>query len=147
MFQLMNPFLPVVLSLCKLLLFFCPDFERGHAGFAFHVLAFMLKTHFFLRPWQWAQASTKEANRTRPGLRQGILKGEVSLCHWPPVWLIWNQLYDNWQFLFLFAKQTNPNQSNRRSMVQWYFPFRISWLRFQVNYRCGRACMQQNSPN
>jgi len=53
---------------------------------------------------------------------QGILKGEVSLYHWPPVWLVWNQLYDNWQLLFLFAKQTNPNQSNRRSMVQWYFP-------------------------
>ncbi len=49
---------------------------------------------------------------------QGILKGEVSLYVWPPVWLVWNQLCDNWQFLFLFAKQTNPNQSNRRSMVQ-----------------------------
>ncbi len=53
---------------------------------------------------------------------QGILKGEVSLYSWPPVWLVWNQPYDNWQFLFLFAKQTNPNQSNRRSMVQWYSP-------------------------
>jgi hypothetical protein len=53
---------------------------------------------------------------------QGILKGEVSHYCWPPVWLVWNQLYDNWQFLFLFAKQTNPNQSNRRSMVQWYLP-------------------------
>ncbi len=52
---------------------------------------------------------------------QGILKGEVSLYHLPPVWLVWNQLYDNWQFLFLFAKQTNPNQSSRRSTVQWYF--------------------------
>ncbi len=39
---------------------------------------------------------------------QGILKGEVSLYCWPPVWLVWNQLYNNWQFLFLFAKQTNP---------------------------------------
>ncbi len=48
--------------------------------------------------------------------------GEVSLYHWPPVWLLWNQLYDNWHFLFLIVKQTNPNQSNRRSMVQWYFP-------------------------
>ena len=48
--------------------------------------------------------------KTRPEqLLQGILKGEVSLYHWPPVWLVWNQLYDNWQFLFLFAKQTNPN--------------------------------------
>jgi len=54
--------------------------------------------------------------------QQGILKGEVSLYHWPPVWLVWIQLYDYWQFLF---KQTNPNQSNRRSMVQWYFHFSI----------------------
>ncbi len=56
---------------------------------------------------------------------QGILEGEVSLYHWPPVRLVWNQLYVYWQFLFLFAKQTIPNQSNRRSMVPWYFPFRI----------------------
>ncbi len=48
---------------------------------------------------------------------QGILKGEASLYHWPPVWLVWNQLYGNWQFLFLFAKEINPNQSNRRSVV------------------------------
>ncbi len=38
---------------------------------------------------------------------QGILKGEVSLYHWPPVWLVWNQLYDNWNFLLLFAKEVN----------------------------------------
>jgi hypothetical protein len=37
-----------------------------------------------------------------------ILKGEVSLYCWSPVWLVWNQLYDNWHILFLFAKQTNP---------------------------------------
>jgi hypothetical protein len=61
-------------------------------------------------------------DRQQIKLDQVILKGEVSLYHWPPVWLVWNQLYDNWQFLFLFAKQTNPNQSNRRLMVQWYFP-------------------------
>jgi hypothetical protein len=47
---------------------------------------------------------------------QGILKGRVSLYCWPPVRLVWNQLYDNLQFLFLLAKQTNLNQSNRRSM-------------------------------
>ncbi len=40
--------------------------------------------------------------------------------------LVWNQLSDNWQFLFLFAKQSNPNQSNRRSTVQWYFPLKYS---------------------
>ncbi len=56
---------------------------------------------------------------------QGILKGDVSLYHWSPVWRVWNQLYDNWQFLFLFAKQTIPNQSNRRSTVKRYFPFSI----------------------
>jgi len=26
-------------------------------------------------------------------LEQGILKGEVSLYCWHPVWLVWNQLY------------------------------------------------------
>ncbi len=34
-----------------------------------------------------------------------------------------------WQltiFLFLFAKQTDPNQSNRKSMIQWYFPLQCS---------------------
>jgi hypothetical protein len=66
---------------------------------------------------------------------QGILKGEVSLYCWPPVWLFWNQLYDYRQFLFLFVKQTDPNQSNRRSMVQWYFPFSIpSFLLFLLSW-------------
>ncbi len=59
-------------------------------------------------------------------LNQGILKGEVSLYCWPPVWLVWNQLSAYRQFLFLFAKQANPNQSNRRSTVQWYFPLQYS---------------------
>ncbi len=35
---------------------------------------------------------------------QGTLKGKVSMYHWLPVWLVWNQLFDNWQILFLFAK-------------------------------------------
>ncbi len=30
--------------------------------------------------------------------KQGILKGEVSLYCWPPVWLVWNQLYDNHRY-------------------------------------------------
>ncbi len=55
-------------------------------------------------------------------LDQGILKGEVSLYCWPPARLAWYQLYDNWQFLFLFSKQANSNQWNSRSTVQWYFP-------------------------
>jgi hypothetical protein len=59
-------------------------------------------------------------------LVQGVLKGEVSQYRWSPIWLVWNKLYDNWQFWFLFAKQTNPNQSNRRSMVQSYLPLLYS---------------------
>jgi len=31
--------------------------------------------------------------RVVKGFIQGILKGEVSLYHWLPVWPVWNQLY------------------------------------------------------
>jgi hypothetical protein len=58
---------------------------------------------------------------------QGILKGEVSLCRWPPVWLIWNQQYDLWQFMLVLWKQTNPNQSNSRSTDSDISPFSIPW--------------------
>jgi hypothetical protein len=66
---------------------------------------------------------------------QVILKGEVSLYRWPPVRRVWNQLFDHWHFLFLCAKQTNPNQSNRRSTVQWYFPLKHSLLNTQVRFQ------------
>ncbi len=74
--------------------------------------------------WYGAQLSHWRHGTQHNGIQhnQWILKGEVSLYCLPPVWPVWNQLYDNSQFLFLFAKQTNPNLSNRRSMVQWYFP-------------------------
>jgi hypothetical protein len=72
-------------------------------------------------------------NPASDGSRQGILKGEVSLYHWPPVWLVRNQLYDNWHFWLLFAKQTIPNQSNRRSTVHWYFPLQYSLLQWRDN--------------
>ncbi len=60
---------------------------------------------------------------------QGILKGKVSMYCWPAALLVWNQLFDNWQFMFSFSKQTNPNQSNRRSTVQWYFPLWYSLVK------------------
>ncbi len=44
-------------------------------------------------------------------LDQGILKGEVSLYHWPPVQLVWNQLYDIWQYMFLFAVKQEVNNT------------------------------------
>ncbi len=59
---------------------------------------------------------------------QVILKGEVSLYCWPPVWLVWNQLYDNWQFLFYLqniliqTSQTEGRQYNDSS------PFSIPWV-------------------
>ncbi len=62
----------------------------------------------------------------------GNTKQGVSLYQWPPVRVVWNQLYDNWKFLFLFALQTNPNQSNRRSMVQWYFPLLYSLQEYNI---------------
>ncbi len=49
---------------------------------------------------------------------QEILKGEVSLYRWPPVWLVWNQLYDYWQFLFYLKNrliQTSQTGSQRCS--------------------------------
>jgi hypothetical protein len=50
-----------------------------------------------------------------------------------------------WQLtiLFLFAKQTNPNKSNRRSMVQWYSPFSIPWLS-PILGRSGCVCPPQH---
>jgi hypothetical protein len=68
----------------------------------------------------------KRAQVISPSLRntnQGILKCRKYHC---TVDLLFDwfgiscMTTDN--FLFLFAKQTNPNQSNRRSTVQRYFP-------------------------
>ncbi len=71
-------------------------------------------------------------------INQGILKEEVSLDRWRPVWLVWNQLYDNRQFLFLFSKQTIPNQSDR-STERWYFPLYYSLI-FTISYRQSNIC-------
>jgi hypothetical protein len=63
------------------------------------------------------------------GGRQGILKGEVSMYRWPPVLLVWNQLYDNWHFCFYLQNrliQTSQTEG------QWYSdtsPFSIPWGR------------------
>ncbi len=82
-------------------------------------------TKYYKKAWGTSHLKASKATQCfywNNGYNQGILKVEVSLYHWPLVWLVWNQLHDNWQFLFLFAKQTNPNQSNRRPTVQWYCP-------------------------
>ncbi len=47
-------------------------------------------------------------------INQGILKGEVSLYCWPPVWLVWNQLYDSTVILphLVFSALTEANSYN-----------------------------------
>ncbi len=72
---------------------------------------------------------------------QGILKGEVSLYGWPPVWLVWNQLYDIWQFLFSFAKQANPNRSPPLAFPAMILPLsyvgsRTSFFFLIISYNC-----------
>ncbi len=66
--------------------------------------------------------SVSQCQGLRLDSNQGILKGEsitvpLTSCLTDLESAVWNC-----NFLFLFAIQTNPNQSNRRSMVQWYFP-------------------------
>ncbi len=83
---------------------------------------------------------------------QGTLKGEVSLYSWPPVWPVWNQLYDTVNFCFYLQNrlsQTSQTGGQRHSDTS---PFSISlvcpWahphLRLQLTMRS--ACMQLSRP-
>ncbi len=67
-------------------------------------------------------------------LYHGIIKGGVSLYHWPLVWLVWNQLYDNW--LFCFYLQNRLIQTSKTGGQQYSdtSPFSIHWL-----YICSTA--------
>ena len=47
---------------------------------------------------------------------QGILKGEVSLYYWPPVWLIWNRMRTE---IFCFYLQNRLIQTSQTG-GQWY---------------------------
>ncbi len=66
---------------------------------------------------------------------QGILKGKVSLYHWPPVWLVWNQLYDYWLTIFVcICKNRLIKTSQTRG--QWYSdtsPFSFPWPNVKFN--------------
>ncbi len=68
------------------------------------------------------------------GVWQGIVKGKVSMYCWPLVWLFWNQLYDNWQFLFLFAKQTISHtgwqwcSDTSLFSILWLWSYRLSGI-------------------
>jgi hypothetical protein len=59
-------------------------------------------------------------------LTQGILKGEISLYHWPPVWLVWISL-----FCIVSCHTADSKPVKQEVNGQWYsdtFPFSIPWL-------------------
>jgi len=63
----------------------------------------------------------------------GNTKGEVSLYFRPLVWLLWNQLYDNWQltiFFVLIAKQTIQTGQTGGQLYSDTFPFSVPWFIF-----------------
>ncbi len=79
------------------------------------------------------------------GCSQGILKGEVSLYHWPPVWLVWISCFANknkkcrLSYSWFQTSQTGG---------QWYSdtsPFIIPWCShrqlMELNYVCCFCCL------
>ncbi len=85
-------------------------------------------------------------------LLQGILKGEVSLYLWPPVWLVWISLFCKLKQKLSVVVWLIPNQSKRRSTVQWYFPFCIPCLLittyiFHVSDNTKETCSFRRSVN
>ncbi len=73
------------------------------------------------------------------GLIQGILKGEVSMYRWPPVWLVWNQLYGNWQFLFYLQNRLSQNNQTGGQQYSDTSPFSIPCLIWQRIKKLGNV--------
>ena len=46
-------------------------------------------------------------------------------------------------YSFNSTKQLNPNQSNRRSAVQWYFPLQSNWVFSAWSHYSNSACYQR----
>ncbi len=59
-------------------------------------------------------------------VHRGNTKGG-SMYRWPLVWLVWNQLYDNWQFLFLFANRLIKTGQTGCQGYSDSSPFSIPW--------------------
>ncbi len=66
-------------------------------------------------PWTVFSSLLDQPGNTKGG-------GEVSLYRWPPAWLVWISLFCKLKQNLSVVLQLIPNQSNRRSTVQWYFP-------------------------
>ncbi len=58
---------------------------------------------------------------------QGILKREVSLYHWPPVWLVWNRLYDNLHLFYFQNRQIQTSLTGGQGYSNTYL-FRLLWF-------------------
>ena len=58
-----------------------------------------------------------------------LTEGEISLYGWPPIFLFGFSCfaYEEWIILLVWS---NPNQSYRRLVVQWYFPSSRNWATF-----------------
>jgi hypothetical protein len=54
-------------------------------------------------------------------------RGEVSLYCWPPVWLVWNQLYDNWEFFIYLQNRLIQTSQTGGQQYSDTSPFSIPW--------------------
>ncbi len=62
-------------------------------------------------------------------LRQGILKGEVSLYCWPPVGLVWISCMPTGNFWFYLQNRLNQTSQTGGQPYSDTSPFSIPWLR------------------
>ena len=67
------------------------------------------------------------------------------MYHWPPVWLVWNQLYDNLQFLLNSLIQTSQTGGQWYSdtspfSIPWTQPFLIRAFVYVHRYTCIWTC-------
>jgi hypothetical protein len=103
----------------------CQSYDFDHALFCYLSLTLMYNKPTSVADYQGSPrfealallANIRLAWKGFLWTNQGMLKGEVSLYCWPPVWLVWNELYDNWQFLFLFAKRHLPHNLGKIARV------------------------------
>ena len=47
--------------------------------------------------WAWLQTLLLNSFAVKYCIGQGILKGEILLYRWPPVWLVWISLFCKWK--------------------------------------------------
>jgi hypothetical protein len=76
----------------------------------------------------WITILTDLTANTYKQMLQGIIKGEVSLYHWPPVWLVWTQLYENWKVWFYLQNRLIHTSQTGGQQYSDTSPFSIPWM-------------------